>query len=55
MQSVAKHLFYNQSFYNEQLSFWNDKKNHTYQLFIWTYTPSRHKIQIQKDLIEEVF
>ena len=55
MQSVAKHLCYNQSFYNEQLYSWNDKENHIYQLFFWIYTPSRLKIQVQKDLAEEVF
>ena len=34
-------------------SFWNDKENHFYQLFIWIYTPSLHKIQM-KGLAEEV-
>ena len=55
MPSVAEHLCYNQSFHNEQLSFWNDKENHFYLLFFWIYTPSPHKIQILKDLAEEVF
>ena len=55
MQYAAKHLCYNQSFYNEKLSSWNDKENHIYQLFFWIYTPSRIKIQVQKDFAQEVF
>ena len=54
MQSVAKHLCYNQAFYNEQLSSWNDEENHIYQLFVWICAPSLHNIQVQKDLAEEV-
>ena len=55
MQSVAKHLCYNQSFYNEQLCFWNDKENHFYQLFLLIDIPSHHKIQDPKSFAEEVF
>ena len=55
MLSVAKQLCYNQSFYNEQLSFWNDKENNFCQLFFWIYTPSLYKIQVLKGLAEEVF
>ena len=33
MQSVAKHLCYNHSFYNEQLSSSTDKENHICHLF----------------------
>ena len=55
MQSVSKHLCYNQSFYNEQLSFWNDKENHFYQLFFWIYTPSRHKFQALNSLQKKCF
>ena len=32
MQSVAKHICYDQSIYNEELSFLNDKENHFYLL-----------------------
>ena len=55
MQSVAKHLCYNQSFYNEQLSFWNDKENHFYQVFFWIYTSNTHKIQALKGLQKKCF
>ena len=41
---LSQNIF--QSFYNEQLSSWNDKENHIYQLFFWIFTPSRHKIQV---------
>ena len=33
IQSVAKHLCYKLSFYNEQLSFLKGKENYFYQLF----------------------
>ena len=35
MQSVAKHPCFNQSFYIEQLSFWNDKENHVCYQALW--------------------
>ena len=55
MPSVAKQLCYNQSFYKEQLSFWNDKENHFYQLFFWIYTSSRHKFRFWKALQKKCF
>ena len=39
MQFVAKHLCYNQSFYNEKLSFLNDNENHLFPFFL-IYTPT---------------
>ena len=50
MQSVAKHLCYNQSFYKEQLPFGNDKENHFYQLFSEFIHQLAIKFRLRKSL-----
>ena len=44
MQFVGKHQCYNQSFYNEQLSFRNDMENHFNQLIFGIYTPEEYMV-----------